>query len=238
MGLFEQFPYSNFHGLNLDWILKTIKDLETQISEFVSINSIKYADPIIWNITTQYEKNTVVLDVTGDGYISVKPVPSGISIDRTEYWTKIGNFSALWGGVKKSITPEDEGHSSTATKPRNVGDLVWLNDILVEITTAISVGSAYIVGSNCRVYSMQILLTEIQNEIIAEQTARANADTTLQNSIINETTLRTNADTTLQTNITTETTERKAAITEESQARETSDNNLQTRVDQYRYKPK
>ena len=27
MGLFEQFPYANFHELNLDWILKKIKEL-------------------------------------------------------------------------------------------------------------------------------------------------------------------------------------------------------------------
>lgn len=27
MGLFEQFPYTNFHDLNLDWFLKTFKDL-------------------------------------------------------------------------------------------------------------------------------------------------------------------------------------------------------------------
>ena len=28
MGLFEHFPYTNFHGLNLDWILQKLKDLE------------------------------------------------------------------------------------------------------------------------------------------------------------------------------------------------------------------
>ncbi len=31
MGLFEQFPYSNFHELNLDWILKTIKELDKKV---------------------------------------------------------------------------------------------------------------------------------------------------------------------------------------------------------------
>lgn len=29
MGLFEHFPYTNFHGLNLDWILQKLEDLET-----------------------------------------------------------------------------------------------------------------------------------------------------------------------------------------------------------------
>ena len=31
MGLFEQFPYSNFHELNLDWILQKIKELNEKV---------------------------------------------------------------------------------------------------------------------------------------------------------------------------------------------------------------
>ena len=31
MGLFEQFPYSNFHELNLDWILAKIKELDKKV---------------------------------------------------------------------------------------------------------------------------------------------------------------------------------------------------------------
>ena len=31
MGLFEQFPYSNFHELNLDWILTKIKELDEKV---------------------------------------------------------------------------------------------------------------------------------------------------------------------------------------------------------------
>lgn len=31
MGLFEQFPYSNFHELNLDWILQKIKELDGKV---------------------------------------------------------------------------------------------------------------------------------------------------------------------------------------------------------------
>ena len=26
---FEQFPYTNFHDINLDWLLKTVKDSNT-----------------------------------------------------------------------------------------------------------------------------------------------------------------------------------------------------------------
>ena len=94
MGVFEQFPYTNFHDLNLDWIVQELEKLTTDVRDFISINAIKYANPIQWDITSQYEKNTVVLDKDGNAYLSVQPVPAGVSLDRTEYWTNIGNFSA------------------------------------------------------------------------------------------------------------------------------------------------
>jgi hypothetical protein len=197
MGVFEQFPYTNFHELNLDWILNTIKKMQYDFTTFISQNAIKYSDPIQWNITTQYEKNTVVVDVSGNGYLSVQAVPGGISIDREEYWTVIGNFSALWGGVKNGITSEDEGHSVTATKVRVIGDLVWLNNDLIEVTVNMNAGNAYVIGSNCRIYSMQILLEELETAILNEVNARTNADTALQEDIDAEVLARTNADTAL-----------------------------------------
>ena len=115
MGAFEYFPYTNFHDLNLDWIVQELEKLTGDVRDFISINAIKYADPIQWDITSQYEKNTVVLDKNGNAYLSVQAVPAGVSLDRTEYWTNIGNFSALWESVKQAITIPDEGHSTTAS---------------------------------------------------------------------------------------------------------------------------
>ena len=34
MGYFNEFPWTNFHGFNLDWILKTVKDSETKVNAF------------------------------------------------------------------------------------------------------------------------------------------------------------------------------------------------------------
>lgn len=34
MGLFEQFPYTNFHELNLDWILNKIKEFQERLDQF------------------------------------------------------------------------------------------------------------------------------------------------------------------------------------------------------------
>lgn len=170
-------PYTNFHDLNLDWIIDALNDFNDRLTNFVSLATIKYADPIQWDITNQYEANTVVVDSAGNAYLSVQPVPSGVSLGRTEYWTKIGNFDELFANVKKAITPDDEGHSTTATAARAVNDLVWVNGALVRITRAISIGDAYVEGSNCITSStneiFHYLLDSINKEIKNRQDADA-----------------------------------------------------------------
>lgn len=141
-----RWPYTNFHELNLDWIVETLKKQDAAIADFISLNSITYADPLQWDITRQYPKNQVVLDINGDGYLSVQPVPVGVEIDNTDYWSKIGNFSELWGTVKLTITAADEGFKTTASADRASGDLVWLNNTLYVCTTAITRGTEY--GTN------------------------------------------------------------------------------------------
>ena len=67
-------PYTNFHDLNLDWIIEVLNEFNTKLTNFVSLATIKYADPIQWDITSQYEANTVVVDSNGNAYLSVRPV--------------------------------------------------------------------------------------------------------------------------------------------------------------------
>ena len=236
-------PYTNFHDLNLDWIIEVLNEFNTKLTDFVSLATIKYADPIQWDITSQYEANTVVVDSNGNAYLSVRPVPSGVSLDRTEFWTKIGNFDELWADVKKAITPIDEGHSPTATADRAVNDLVWVNGSLVRVTKAMSAGDAYVPGSNCVSSStnevLHYLITSLNEGLSAEQTAREEADTQLQTAIGAEQTARENADNQLQTAIEAETTAREnadnqlqTAIEEEQTARENADNQLQNSINQ------
>ena len=198
-------PYTNFHDLNLDWIIEVLNEFNTKLTNFVSLATIKYADPIQWDITSQYEANTVVVDSKGNAYLSVQPVPSGVSLDRTEFWTKIGNFDELWADVKKAITPIDEGHSPTATAARAVNDLVWVNGALVRVTRAMIAGDAYVPGSNCVSSStnevLHYLITAFNEGLSAEKTARENADAKLQTAIDAEKTARKDADNKLQKNI-------------------------------------
>ena len=198
-------PYTNFHDLNLDWIMDKLNEFNTKLTNFVSLATIKYANPIQWDITSQYEANTVVVDSNGNAYLSVKPVPSGVSLDRTEFWTKIGNFDELWADVKKAITPNDEGHSPTATAARAVNDLVWVNGALVRVTRAMIAGDAYVPGSNCVSSStnevLHYLVTTFNEGLSAEKTAREDADNQLQTAIDNETQARIEADKKLQKQI-------------------------------------
>lgn len=235
-------PYTNFHDLNLDWIMDKLNEFNTKLTNFVSLATIKYANPIQWDITSQYEANTVVVDSKGNAYLSVQPVPSGVSLDRTEFWTKIGNFDKLWADVKKAITPNDEGHSPTATADRAVNDLVWVNGALVRVTRAMIAGDAYVPGSNCVSSStnevLHYLITAFNEGLSAEKTARENADTQLQTAIDNETQARKDADTQLQTDIDSETQARKDAVTQlqtdidnETQARIEADKKLQKQIE-------
>lgn len=235
-------PYTNFHDLNLDWIIEVLNEFNTKLTNFVSLATIKYANPIQWDITSQYEANTVVVDSRGNAYLSVKPVPSGVSLDRTEFWTKIGNFDVLWADVKKAITPTDECHSPTATAARAINDLVWVNGALVRVTKTMAAGDAYVPGSNCVSSStnevLHYLITAFNEGLSAEKTARENADTQLQTAIGDEQAARENADTQLQTAIGNEQTARKNADTQlqkaidnETQARIMADEKLQKQME-------
>ena len=228
-------PYTNFHDLNLDWIMDKLNEFNTKLTNFVSLATIKYANPIQWDITSQYEANTVVVDSNGNAYLSVKPVPSGVSLDRTEFWTKIGNFDELWADVKKAITPNDEGHSPTATAARAVNDLVWVNGALVRVTRAMIAGDAYVPGSNCVSSStnevLHYLVTTFNEGLSAEKTAREDADNQLQTAIDNETQARIEADKKLQKQIEDADNHLQTAIDNETQARIEADKKLQKQIE-------
>ena len=165
MGLFERFPYTNFHELNATWIIEQIVELKTTIEQFVSINALKYADPIQWNITTQYEKNTIVIDpLTGTAYISVQPVPSGVAITNTDYWTVVFDLGSFVVRAAKNFTDKFEEETTlTATFPSNVNDwLIW-GDVLYRVLSPIIAGDQYVVGSNIEHFTAEDVIGHIED---------------------------------------------------------------------------
>lgn len=95
------YPWTDFHKMNMDWILKTIKELVDEMNNFTKLNVIKIADPFNWNINNEYEGNTIVFDdVNKIGYLSKKAVPAGsILLSNTDYWEKILDLSIYYDAI-------------------------------------------------------------------------------------------------------------------------------------------
>ena len=152
MGVFEHFPYANFHELNLDWLLRKMKELDLRVEDFIKINQIKYADPIQWDITKQYEANTIVIDPsTGIAYLSTQPVGAGVSIGNTDYWMEIFNLSELIDNITKnlSIHPEPAG-TTNSSYVLEKGDWVLIGDKLYYTLTPINIGDSYVENTNIK----------------------------------------------------------------------------------------
>ena len=224
MGLFDQFPYTNFHELNLDWILQALKELEHTIEQFVSINALKYADPIQWDITTQYEKNTIVVNPqSGTAYISVDAVPSGVSLDNTDYWTPVFNVDAfVVGAVKNLANIYEESTTLTATISSNAGDWIIWGDSLYKTLVNITAGDSYVIGSNIEALTIEDAINDLYNAIIAEQASRINGD----NNIIAMIGVLSNLSTSAKNNLVAAINELYNAIIAEQASRINGDNNI------------
>ena len=160
-----KYPNVNDEIQNLDWILDIIKKMAKEIEDFIGANTIKYADPIAWDISRQYEGNTVVVDPgTGDAYISTHAVPAGYDLTHTEYWTKIFNYGSTIDTLISQIAT-NEGNSPIATANRAVGDLVFINGILYEVTSAIVQGAPYMVNTNIVETTIETVIDNVRTDL-------------------------------------------------------------------------
>lgn len=165
MGIFDNFPYTNFHELNLEWILNMLQQIDKTMSEFVAINALKYADPIQWSIIRQYEKNTIVIDpLSGTAYISVQPVPAGVIITNTDYWSVVFDLGAFVVRASKNFAAKYEDATTlTATFPSSVNDwLIW-GDVLYKVISPIVAGDQYVVDSNIKHFTMEDLVGHLED---------------------------------------------------------------------------
>ena len=245
----NQYPYINLNDLNLDFLLKSIGEIKEEVENFVSINALKFANPIQWNITNQYEKNTIVIDpLTGTAYISVAPVPSGVALNNTDYWTVVFDLREFVIRAAKNFTSHyEEDTTLTATFNSNEGDwLVW-GDVLYIATTNITVGDSYVIGGNIRTITVEEVkneilqligdlttlsttaksnlvaaINELYNAIISEQGSRINGD----NNIIAMIGVLSNLSTTAKNNLVAAINELYNAIISEQGSRVNGDNNI------------
>lgn len=156
-------PYTNFHDLNLDWIVKALTDIDRRLANFVSLNTIKYADPIKWDITSQYAQNTLVIDPQdGTAYLSVQPVPQGVQITNADYWTPVFTLQNFIDPLKKAITavPQQEnGQAATEILPAN--SVFFVGDVLCTNPEAIPQTSLVVIGTNCVEVSVVDLISRL-----------------------------------------------------------------------------
>lgn len=93
--MFHNYPYSDFHELNLSWLLKEFSALKSSVEKWMLLNKITFADPIEWDPANYYLKYTIVIDpVTLNTYIAIQDVPRGIALNNSDYWALIGNYNA------------------------------------------------------------------------------------------------------------------------------------------------
>lgn len=97
--MFEhRYPGTDLHEIDLAYILGEIQALKYKLDNFVKENTFHLADPLDWNITSQYSACTIVRYHDDRLYLSAKPVPAGIQITNTEYWLNLIDCSGGGGG--------------------------------------------------------------------------------------------------------------------------------------------
>lgn len=156
-------PYTNFHDLNLDWIIKALTDIDRRLANFVSLNTIKYADPIKWDITSQYAQNTLVLDPQdGTAYLSVQPVPQGVQITNADYWTPVFTLQNFIDPLKNAITaaPQQE-NGQVATEQLPANSVFFVGDVLCTNPQPIPQTSLVVIGTNCVKVSVVDLISRL-----------------------------------------------------------------------------
>lgn len=162
-----EYPYTDPTRSNADWIIKTIRELEKNLTDFIKLNVIKYANPLQWSIARQYESNTVVVEpISGKAFLSVNPVPSGIDILNTDYWTLIGSFNIDADKIRENIAVANEGFSLVATMPHDKGSLLWWNSDLYIASDTINVGQTLGVGTNIEKISIEEYINKIKNDFV------------------------------------------------------------------------
>lgn len=145
---FTKYPNQNDEILNLDWVIKQVENLKAAYEAFLAANSLTFADPILWDITKQYSKNTIVLSPEGDAYLSKKVVGVGVQLNNTDYWLEIFNFADYVRTANSNLTVHVELNTTRATASYAVDDWLLWDDVLYKVTAAISPDDLLTVGTN------------------------------------------------------------------------------------------
>lgn len=162
---FFEFPHTRNYDGDLGYVIKKIIELSDHYDMFFKYNSIKFADPLQWDITKQYEAYTIVFDYdSGYSYISRQAVPTGIALSNPDFWTVVGPLIIdAWARTQiltiLSFIANIYETGSVATAVRSAGEYVVANGMLYKTTATINIGEGYTVGIN-------VVETTIENMIL------------------------------------------------------------------------
>lgn len=212
-GFWNNYPGTDLHEIDLHYVLMQLLQLRKDMQQVVDSQAITFADPINWNITSQYPANQVVLDSNGDGYISRQPVPAGIPLSNSNYWTQIFSFNDIADRIRASIAV-NAGTSATTPQALAINDLVWWQGDIYRALAAMPAGTAFIEGTNVERYTVDDkidLIAATINQFVTDLQNLIDTVDGLDNALQGEIQDRGDADTALQTAIDDEIRDRIAA---------------------------
>lgn len=149
------FPHTHMYDSDLRELIANMRKLEEVVRAFVATNSVELADPIQWNIASQYAKNNIVLDNVGNAYLSKQPVPAGIELDNEEYWLEIFNYTQYVKSFNSNLTYNIEENTTRASKDYAVGDWLVLDDLLYKVIAAIEEDELFVVDTNIQRFTVE-----------------------------------------------------------------------------------
>ena len=166
---FFEFPHTRTYEGDLGFILKQLDQLTKDYNTFFKYNTIKFADPIEWDITRQYPAFTIVFD-TEDmiSLISKQPVPAGIDISNGDYWSFVGPL-IVDGQARTSIErilrfiTNSYESDEIAASYHLVGSYLVNAGELYKVTSAINIGDHITDGFNVTKVSVETMIHEIFN---------------------------------------------------------------------------
>lgn len=154
MSYFE-FPNTRTYNNDLGWVIAAVTALKEAMETFIGANTLTFADPLLHDLTTQYNKNTIVLDSNGNAYLSLKIVPAGINLSNTEYWLMIFDYEAFLEKVNKNFTSRYYRNENRAKTAMSVGDWLTFDDVLCKVTAAIAVDDVIEEGTNIEAFTLE-----------------------------------------------------------------------------------